>query len=167
MTGTLFIPPRFRPIDANGNPYPGCKLWTYQAQSTTLAATFTTSALTVPHANPVVADAGGEFQPVFLDPDAGHLYRFVLQSSDGQQVWDHDNIAAGGTGSGGGTTGPTGDPGLSVAELVIYQRATMAPATPSGGSFSFSTQTLTPPAGWSGVGSKDPPHASSWGCGGG
>lgn len=38
--------------------------------------------------------------------------------------------------------------GLSVAELIIYRRSATAPATPTGGSFNFTTQTLTPPSGW-------------------
>jgi hypothetical protein len=42
-----------------------------------------------------------------------------------------------------------GDPGLSVAELTVYRRASAPPAAPSGGSFNFSTQVLTPPANWS------------------
>lgn len=42
-----------------------------------------------------------------------------------------------------------GADGLSVAELLIYIRASGAPATPTGGSYNFTTQTLTAPSGWS------------------
>lgn len=45
--------------------------------------------------------------------------------------------------------GSDGETGLSVVELTIYRRATSTPATPSGGTFNFTTQTLTPPSGWS------------------
>ena len=45
--------------------------------------------------------------------------------------------------------GQDGADGLSIAELLIYIRATSAPATPTGGSYNFATQTLTPPSGWS------------------
>jgi hypothetical protein len=45
--------------------------------------------------------------------------------------------------------GQNGTDGLSVAEVLIYLRSSTAPATPTGGSYDFSTQTLTPPAGWS------------------
>jgi hypothetical protein len=45
--------------------------------------------------------------------------------------------------------GQDGSNGLSVAELLIYIRATSAPATPTGGSYNFTTQTLTAPASWS------------------
>jgi len=45
--------------------------------------------------------------------------------------------------------GPAGADGISVAELTIYKRATSTPATPTGGSYNFGTQVLTPPSGWS------------------
>jgi hypothetical protein len=44
--------------------------------------------------------------------------------------------------------GQNGTNGLSVAELLIYIRATSTPATPTGGSYNFTTQTLTAPSGW-------------------
>ena len=45
--------------------------------------------------------------------------------------------------------GQDGAAGLSVAEVLIYIRSASAPATPTGGSYSFTTQTLTAPTGWS------------------
>jgi hypothetical protein len=45
--------------------------------------------------------------------------------------------------------GQDGADGLSIAELLIYIRATSEPATPTGGSYDFTTQTLTPPSDWS------------------
>jgi hypothetical protein len=44
--------------------------------------------------------------------------------------------------------GQNGTDGLSVAELLIYIRATSTPATPTGGSYNFTTQTLTAPTSW-------------------
>jgi len=44
--------------------------------------------------------------------------------------------------------GQNGTDGLSVAELLIYIRATSAPSTPTGGSYNFTTQTLTAPTSW-------------------
>ena len=44
--------------------------------------------------------------------------------------------------------GQNGADGLSVAELLIYIRATSTPSTPTGGSYNFTTQTLTAPSGW-------------------
>jgi hypothetical protein len=48
-----------------------------------------------------------------------------------------------------GQDGANGTDGLSVAEVSVFKRATSAPATPTGGSFDFSTNTLTPPSTWS------------------
>jgi hypothetical protein len=45
--------------------------------------------------------------------------------------------------------GQDGSDGVSIAELLIYIRATSAPSTPTGGSYNFTTQTLTAPSGWS------------------
>jgi len=47
-----------------------------------------------------------------------------------------------------GPQGPSGDDGLSVAEIVAYRRSAGTPANASGGSYDFSTNTLTPPADW-------------------
>ncbi len=38
--------------------------------------------------------------------------------------------------------------GETIVELTIFQRASSAPATPTGGSYNFSTKILTPPTGW-------------------
>ena len=43
--------------------------------------------------------------------------------------------------------GSQGNPGLSVAELSIFRRASSTPSTPTGGSFTFPAS-LTPPSGW-------------------
>lgn len=48
-----------------------------------------------------------------------------------------------------GQEGDAGADGLSVAEVSIYRRASSAPSTPTGGSFDFGTQVLTPPSSWS------------------
>jgi hypothetical protein len=42
-----------------------------------------------------------------------------------------------------------GSAGRSTYQAAIYRRAASQPATPSGGSFNFGTNTLTPPSGWS------------------
>jgi hypothetical protein len=50
---------------------------------------------------------------------------------------------------GGPTFGQDGQDGLSIAEVMAYQRkAGTAPATPTGGSYDFATKILTPPASW-------------------
>lgn len=44
--------------------------------------------------------------------------------------------------------GIDGNDGRSVANIQIFQRTTTPPATPTGGSFAFGSNTLTPPTGW-------------------
>ena len=150
MAGTLLPYPRLRAFNAAGLPVPGARLYSYRAGTQQLADTFTTSALNVAHQNPQIADAAGEFRALYMDPESGYSYKFVCQTSAGAQLWAEDNVpAAPGTVGLQGPPGSAGNPGLSVAELSIYQRAASAPATPSGGSFDFGTQTLDPPADWS------------------
>ena len=48
-----------------------------------------------------------------------------------------------------GSPGSPGDDGNSVYYIQVFQRAAAQPATPSGGSYNFATQVLTPPASWS------------------
>jgi len=48
-----------------------------------------------------------------------------------------------------GIDATSGADGLSIVEKYVYKRAVSAPATPTGGSFNFSTQATTAPAGWS------------------
>lgn len=64
-----------------------------------------------------------------------------------------------------GSPGPAGADGLSIAELAIYLRSSSPPSTPTGGSYNFGTQTLTPPSGgWtSGVASGNDPVYTSRG----
>ncbi len=45
--------------------------------------------------------------------------------------------------------GVAGNPGKSTYQAVVFRRAASAPSTPSGGSFNFATEVLTPPSGWS------------------
>jgi hypothetical protein len=94
MSGVLFNPPRFIPVNSSGRPYAGAKLYVYRAGTTTLATAYTTAALTVSHSNPQVANSAGQFTAMYLDPAAGHDYRFVLQTSAGAQLWVEDHVPA-------------------------------------------------------------------------
>jgi hypothetical protein len=152
MTGTLSHYPRWRALNSAGQPVSAARLYVYRAGTTVLANTYTTATLTTPHQNPQIANSAGEWLAFYLDPDAGYDYKFVWQGPTGVQLGAEDNVPASGTGGsgGGGGTGADGDDGLSVAEVTIYQRAASQPATPTGGSFSFLTQSLSAPDGWSG-----------------
>ena len=49
-----------------------------------------------------------------------------------------------------GNQGDIGNPGLSVYNVMIYNRSASVPSTPAGGSFDFSTLSVVPPSGgWS------------------
>ena len=148
MSGTLFTTPRFRAVNSAGQPMAGAKLWFYQAGTNVLAPTWTTSALAVEHPNPQVADYQGEFRAIYLNPNVTYDYKAVLTTASGSLIWTEDNIPAGVASSGGGLPGEGRDDGLSVAEVRAYVRSNDPPATPSGGSFDFTTVTLSPPSGW-------------------
>jgi hypothetical protein len=103
MSAPLFYGPKFVALDANGDPIAGALLYTYVASTLTDQATYQDDGLTTPHANPVVADAGGTFDPIFLD---NLTYRMILKTSAGVEVWDVDDITpfpATGLGSGAAT----------------------------------------------------------------
>lgn len=79
--------------DNNGNPLNGGKLYTYLAGTTTPAATYTSSAGTTFHPNPIILNAGGRV------PDSGEIwladsviYKFVLKTSADVLIATWDQI---------------------------------------------------------------------------
>ena len=48
-----------------------------------------------------------------------------------------------------GVDGTDGNDGNSVAQLTVFKRSSSAASTPTGGSYNFSTNVITPPTGWS------------------
>lgn len=95
MSGTQFIPPRYVPVNGSGKPYPLSKLYFYQAGTTTAANVYTTAALSVAHANPVVANSSGQFANIYLNPDAGYDFKCVHKTSADVTLWTEDNIPRG------------------------------------------------------------------------
>ena len=79
MSATLFIN-QARATDSNGNILPGAKLYFYDTETTTPLDVYTSSALTTPHANPVIADSGGLFPNIYLDNL--ETYRAILTDAD-------------------------------------------------------------------------------------
>lgn len=79
----------FQPVDANGDVLPGAKLQTFFSTTTTPITTYTDADLTIPHPNPVVADAKGEFPAIFLSI-AEH--RMVLLDQNDVQVNVYDPV---------------------------------------------------------------------------
>ena len=86
---SLFTSGRYQGFDG-AVPAAGGLLYTYAAGGTTTPlATYTTQALNVPNANPVVLDASGR-KPVWLGASS---YRMVLKSALGVPISDDDNIS--------------------------------------------------------------------------
>lgn len=120
MPATLMPLLRFRAVDANGKPYPGAKLYFFEAgAATTPQDTYSDVDLAPGHvnANPVVADAGGLFGPIFFLPKS---YYVRLATSAAVIVWDQDNVSALLAASASidisGSSGPIG--GLTVGDCV-------------------------------------------------
>jgi len=139
MAATLLIPP-FRALDASGNPYSGAKLYFYASPSTTTPVdVYTTAALSVAHANPVVADAGGKFANIY--GSSAVAYRAVMKdSTDAVTLHDFDPINAGSSSMvssidvSGGTTGLTFTGGPVTSTGTITAAGTLAVANGGTGS---------------------------------
>jgi hypothetical protein len=93
MTGMLLSAPVFRAVDSNGAPMPGALLQFYVTGTTTPTSVYTSSALTTALSNPVVADAGGLFPAIYLDPTV--TYRAQLLTAASVLVKDIDPLSTG------------------------------------------------------------------------
>lgn len=91
---TPFIGGLFQGLDSSGNPLNGGLLYTYVAGTLTDQATYTTAALSVANANPVVLNSSGFPTSGGVWPDPALTYRYVLKTSAGTTVYDVDNISA-------------------------------------------------------------------------
>jgi hypothetical protein len=90
MTGTLLHDPVIRAVDDNGLPLAGAQLQFYATGTTTPQAVYSDDTLDTPLANPVVADSGGLFVPIFLNPAL--IYRAQLLNGAGTLIADMDPI---------------------------------------------------------------------------
>lgn len=82
--------PIARATNSNNAALSGAKLYFYRTGTTTPVSVYTTSALSVAHANPVVADSGGLFAAIFLDPAV--TYRAILKTSADVTIADFDPV---------------------------------------------------------------------------
>ena len=89
--GVITNYPLFHGFFPNGTPLIGGKLYTYQAGTSTPAATYHDAAATMPHMNPIILDDRGE---ALVHITQTMLWR--LETSTGVQLWTVDNIGAGG-----------------------------------------------------------------------
>lgn len=79
---------KFREEDSSGAPLAGGKLYTYNAGTLTPKATYTTQAMNVSNANPVILDSAGRAS-VWLGASS---YRMILTDANDVTQWDVDNI---------------------------------------------------------------------------
>jgi hypothetical protein len=89
MAGTLTPTPYQTVLDDDGVAVSGAKVYTYEAGTTTNATTYTTSALSVANANPIVADSAGRYVAYLA---AGANLRFIIKTSADVTIDDQDNI---------------------------------------------------------------------------
>jgi len=84
----LFRGPKHQALDESGRPLAGARLIFSITETETPARTYADAELTVPHPNPLVADSGGFFPPVYLDDDI--TYRVRLTDRRGELLLDVD-----------------------------------------------------------------------------
>ena len=89
--GTPFQLLQATPFSA-GSSLPGAKLYFYETGTTTEQPVYQESTLTTAHTQPIVADASGFFDDIWLDPNEGVDYRVKLDTSADVQVWQIDNV---------------------------------------------------------------------------
>jgi hypothetical protein len=85
----------------SGVPLTGGKLYTYQAGTTTPAATYTSSSGGTAHTNPIILDSAGRVATGEIWLDGAIQYKFVLKTSVDVLIATWDNVW--GKGSAGGT----------------------------------------------------------------
>lgn len=77
----------------DGVPLAGGFIYTYLAGSNTPEATYTTSAGTIAHSNPIVLDSAGRVPSGEIWLSDGVSYKFVLKDSAGVLIGTYDNIS--------------------------------------------------------------------------
>jgi len=82
----LFHLPQAVRVNSTGTPYALAEANFYLTGTTTRTNSYTDSARTTPHANPVVADAAGQFAPIYLDPAI--TYRSIITEASAGAVLD-------------------------------------------------------------------------------
>lgn len=95
--------PRLQAVGLDGRPLAGAKLYTYVTGTSTPKATFSDAGLTVPNANPVVADSAGRFGPIFVGPGD---YKITLEDSAGTVISTDDPVEGSSSVTGTTLSGP-------------------------------------------------------------
>jgi hypothetical protein len=76
----------------DGVPLAGGLIYTYLAGTSTPEATYTTSAGTIAHSNPIVLDSAGRVPGGEIWLTEGIAYKFILRDSAGALLGTYDNI---------------------------------------------------------------------------
>ena len=84
-------------FDANGVPLAGGKIYTYEAGSSTPAATYTTYAGITNHTNPVVLDSAGRVPGGQVWVVGGNSYKYILKTSADVSIATYDNVPSAGS----------------------------------------------------------------------
>ncbi|MCR9215309.1 MAG: hypothetical protein NXI13_16450 [Proteobacteria bacterium] len=87
----LYYSPQHVVVDATRTPMAGAKLNFYAAGTTTREDTYSDSALSTAHTNPVVADSEGRFPAIYFG--TANDYKAVLTTSSDVVVYTQDNIS--------------------------------------------------------------------------
>lgn len=95
QTAVVMPEPKIQFFDNSGDPLNGGKLFSYLPGTTTPLETCSSSVLVAgacqtANLNPVILDTAGRAS-VFLRPQ---VYKFILQTSAGVQIWSADNITS-------------------------------------------------------------------------
>ncbi len=99
MTTQLILP---RATDANDNPLAGARAYVYQTGTTTAVTVYSDTALSVPHPQPIVADAEGRFPQAFYGGSVNLKVKFTDSSDVEFETLDpaHMTLVTGSTAAG-------------------------------------------------------------------
>lgn len=86
---SLFNLPWQQVFDSSGNTLAGAKLYFYAAGTSTPKNVFANVELTTTLPNPVIANGGGRFVPIYMDNSP---YKIILNDVDGNLIWSADNV---------------------------------------------------------------------------
>ena len=86
---SLFNMPWTQVFDSAGNTLSGAKLYFYEAGTSTLKNVYADTELSVALSNPVIANAGGRFAPIYLNDGK---YKVALYTADDVLIWTADDV---------------------------------------------------------------------------
>jgi len=113
--------PIFEAYLATGAPCSGCKLYTYEAGTTTEKTTYKTRTATA-HTNPIILNTSGR-PPSDVGIFGSGSYKFVLKDSDDTTLWTLDNVRGYGGSDFVMIADYGGDLDAAVADISTTQRA--------------------------------------------